>query len=163
MERNIQKALEEVDMLYSQISEIADEIIKKCVGDIDILIQEARNNSHNLTNDDLRKLSMDLSFRAVSFGDIKERACSKTNCAEALKKETYAKKFIEIDGTVAQREYQAQLKTSEAIVVELLQDLISTRLKTKLDEIHRVVDTIKTALMTRVQERKLNSNEGVII
>ena len=39
-------------------------------------------------------------------------------------------------------------------MVELLYELISNLLKTKLDELHRLTDTLKSILMSRMQEAK---------
>ena len=66
----------------------------------------------------------------------------------------YAEALLEAEGTAGVKDNKAVLASSEEIVVELLYELISNLLKTKLDELHRLTDTLKSILMSRMQEAK---------
>ena len=64
-------------------------------------------------------------------------------------------KFNEADGAAAVKNNIALIQTSEEIVVQALYESISSQLKTKVDQLHRMVDAIKSILVTRMQEAKL--------
>lgn len=102
-----------------------------------------------------------LSFMSYTFGDVKEKSALKADCAEALRKEAYARKFNEADGNNAVRDNIALLETSDEIVVNSIHDLVSSLFKTKLDELHRVVATLQSILMSRMQEAKLAQGTSV--
>jgi len=50
------------------------------------------------------------------------------------------------------------LAASEEIIVESLYKLVANLLKTKLDALHRLVDALKSVLMSKMQEAKLYAN-----
>lgn len=163
MTKELQQALDNVEMTYSQISEIADNLIKDYTSDISKIIDYASNNIDHLTNDDLRSLMLRLSIKAFTFGEIKEKSAIKARCAEMLKDEAHAKSFNSAEGSINLRENISILNTGNEIVTEAIYDLIANLFKIKLDEIRRMVDTLKTVLMSRLAEAKLSStiNEGM--
>jgi hypothetical protein len=55
------------------------------------------------------------------------------------------------------RENTATIQSGAEILAEEIYTLVANMLKTKLDEIHRVVNTLQTILMTRMQEAKLST------
>lgn len=154
MKGNLKKALENTDTLYNDLVEIANGITKKCIKTLDDLIANAVNNINDLTNANLQDLMLNISLVSFSFSEIKEKSLLKANCAEALRKEAYAKEFIGSEGAVATKENNATLNISDEIMVEAIYDLVSSLFKTKLDEAHRIVDSIKSILVTRMQEQK---------
>ena len=98
-----------------------------------------------------------LSLKSYTFSEIKEKATFKSVLAETIRKEEYAQNFNKTEGTVAVRENTATIDTGAEILSEEIYTLVANMLKTKLDEIHRVVNTLQTVLMTRMQEAKLTS------
>lgn len=154
MKESLKKALDSVDMLYNDLVEIANDIVKKCTRNIDSLIDGAIKNVNNLTNAYLQDLMLKISLVSFNFSEIKEKSALKATCAESLRKEAYAKEFTMGEGAVATKENNATLNISNEIMAEAIYDLVSSLLKTKLDESHRVVDAIKSVLMTRMQEQK---------
>ena len=156
MKRSLQEALDNVDMTYSQLADIANDIINPYVADIDATIKTV-TQIERLSNDDIRGFLVKLSTQAFQFAEIKEKSAIKAECAEALRKESYAVEFNQSEGSVANRESTATINTSGEILAETVHDLISNLFKTKLDEVHRIVDTLKTVLMSRMQEAKLTT------
>lgn len=158
MEKKLELALDKVEMTYSQINQIADELIAQYISDINNLINSATQKPENLTNDDLRSLMLRLSLKAYSFCEIKEKSVIKAECAEMLRKEAYAKSFVSQEGSVALKDSNALISTSEEVVVEAVYDLVASLFKVKLEEIRRLIDTLKTILMSRLSEAKLSSS-----
>ena len=158
MKAELQTALDNTETAYSDLVSIANEIINEYSRDVNNIISNVKNNVEDLSNDDIRNVMFRLSMLSYSFGDIKEKSSLKARCAEILKEEAYAKKFNEIDGSVALRENTALLETSNEILAQAVYDLIASLFKVKLDEIHRVVDTLKTILTSRLQEARLNTS-----
>lgn len=154
MKGNLKEALDNVDMLYEQLIDIANDMVKSYSKDMDTLISTASENIGTFTNSALQDLMLRISLMSFTFGEIKEKALSKAACAEYLRKERYAEAFIAAEGAIAVKENNATLNISDAIISEAIHDLVASLFKTKLDEAHRIVDTIKSVLMTRMQEQK---------
>ena len=153
----LQEALDRTDDVYQDLIEIANTIFKTYTGEVNDLIKGAINNVDNLTNEDIRLLIIKLSLQSFNFGDVKEKAGLKAELSETLRKEAYAKAFNLSEGSVASKESQATMKTSYENSVELIYNSVASLFKTKLDEIHRVVDALKTVLMSRMSEAKLTA------
>lgn len=154
---SLQEALNNVDLVYNDLVEIAESITEYYTKDLDLLVQQAQEHINSMTNDSLREFMFKLSLQAYSFGEIKERSSIKAYCAEILRKEKFAKEFSTSDGSVAAKENKALLSISDEILAETVNDLASNLFKTKLDSIYRLVDAIKTILMSRMQEAKLSN------
>ena len=67
----------------------------------------------------------------------------------------HANAYGAAEGTAAAKENLAVLSTSSELLSEEIYDLVANLFKVKLDEAHRVVDSAKTVLMSRMQEAKL--------
>lgn len=158
MRESLENALNNVELVYNDVKEIADDLIQEYTSDISNIIDYIANNLENLTNDDLRKLILKLSSKAFNFGDIKEKAGIKAEIAEMLKKEKYAQEFNKAEGSVAVRENISLLSIDEEIVTQAIYDLTASLYKVKLDEIRRMIDSLKTVLMSRLSEAKLSLN-----
>lgn len=153
------KALDNADLVYADLVVIAEDIIKPYLWEIDSLIQVATTQD-NLSNDDIRSLMFKLAMKSYSFSEIKEKSSLKAECAEALRKEKYAKKFNESDGTVAFKENQATIEITDEILAETVYELVADLFKTKLNEVHSIMEVLKVILTTRIAEAKLS--QGVI-
>lgn len=157
MKVSLQQALDNTNTVYGQLVEIANDIIESYTTEVDTLINLALNNIENLTNDMIRDLMLKLSLKSYCFSEVKEKSSLKAECAETLRKEAFAKAFNGAEGSVGAKENTAIINTSDEILVESIYTLVSSLFKTKLDEVHRVVDTLKTILMSRMSEAKLVS------
>lgn len=163
MKESLEQALNNVELVYDDVKELANDLIKEYTSDITNLINYIADNLENLTNDDLRNLILKLSIKAYSFGDIKEKAGIKAEIAEMLKKEKYATEFNKAEGSVAVRENTSILNISEEVVTQAIYDLVAGMYKVKLDEIRRMIDSLKVVLTSRLSEAKLSAtlNEGM--
>lgn len=155
MKGKLQQALDNIEMTYSQLVVIANDIVGDFTKDVDKLMKETYENINGLSNDSLRHLIITLSLKSYGFVDVKEKSALKVECAEALRKEAYAVEYNKAEGAVAARENTATINISDEILTEAVYNLVASLLKTKLDEIHRVVDSLKTVLMSRMAEAKL--------
>lgn len=154
---NLDEALNNANVTYKQLVEIANEIVSKCTDSIDNIIKPAQESIERFTNDDIRTLMLKIAMASYAFSEIKEKSAFKAQCAEALRKESYANEFNSAVGSVAAKENTATVNISDEIIVENVYDLVASLLKTKLDEMHRVVDVLKTVLMSRLSEAKLTN------
>lgn len=155
---DLQKALDNTNMLYNEIVEIADDIVHRYTTELDKYIEFAKN-LETYSNESLRDLILKITLCSYTFSEIKEKSIIKMECAETLRKEAHAKIFNESEGTVTFRENKAIMESSNEIVVEAIYTLVASLLKTRLDEVHRIVDALKSVLMSRMQEAKLSSIE----
>ena len=162
MNQNVSKALDAIDITYQDLIDIANDTCADVVGDLDVLMDSAYNNIENLTNEAIRDLLLRLSLRSYSFAGIKEKAMFKAALGETLRKEAYAKNFNLSEGTVAVRENNSVVNTAPEILAEEIYTLVANMFKSKLDEVHRSVDTLKSVLMSRMQEAKLTTVDGFV-
>ena len=77
--------------------------------------------------------------------------------AEILKKEAYAISFNSSEGSVAVKDNNSVLSISNEIVTECIYNLVASLFKVKLDELRRIIDILKTILMSRLSEMKMSS------
>lgn len=156
--KDLQKALDNVNATYDELVEIAKDIVSRYSSEVDSLIKEVSGSIETLSNDQLRLIVTDLSLKGYSLAEAKEHSLLKSDISETLLDEKKALEFNGADGTVAVRENLAILNSSEEILVNLIYDTVSSLLKAKLDEVHRIVDTIKTVIMSRNTEARINAS-----
>lgn len=152
----VDEALKKVEATYGELKEIANDMLDPFFKPVDATINRLGSNINVLTVDTIRNVILELALASYKIGEIKDKTGIKAEIAEALKKEKYATTHNKTDGTVATKENTALLESSPEIVTEILYDLVSSLTKTKVDEIHRVVDALKSVLMSRMQEIKMN-------
>ena len=157
MKPELEKALNAVEMTYKDIVEIADELVADYTKGLDNLIKSVEDRIDKISNDEIREIMLRLSIKAYSFGDVKEKSAIKAECAEILRKEAYAVSFNSAEGSVAAKDNTSTLKVSNEIVSECLYNLVANFFKIKLDETRRLIDTLKTILMSRLSEMKMSS------
>lgn len=153
----VNEALEVVEGTYSEIKEIAKDMLDPFFKPVDNIINGLGGNINNLSIETIRNVILELSLSSYKIGEIRDKTGVKAEIAEAIKKEKYATIHNKTEGTVATKENTALLEASPEIVTEILYDLVSSLAKTKVDEIHRVVDALKSVLMSRMQELKMNT------
>lgn len=161
MNKNVSAALDAIDLAYDELVSIANDIARSVVGDLDVMMDSAYADVERLSNDAIRDLMLRLSLRSYSFSEVKEKAAFKATLGETLRKEAYANNFNSAEGTVAVRENKAILESSNEILAEEIYNLVAAIFKSKIDEIHRIVNTLQTVLMSRMSEAKL-ANAGEV-
>lgn len=162
MAKNLNKALEEVDITYDQIIQMSNDILADLFQPIDETINNISNNIENISIELITKSMLDLQIKAFRLSELRDKAATKAECAEAIRKEAYAKSFIEQEGTATVKESNATLEISENIIVETLHELVSSLVKTKVDHTLRMIDTLKSILFSRMQEVKINNNTNIV-
>lgn len=158
MTKDLTKALEAVEMTYGQIREIADDMLAEPFAEVNRLYSEVSSRVDTLSVEALRDYLLRLQLAAFGLSELRDRSGAKATCAEAVRKEAYAITYAELEGTAAAKDSAATLAVSENIVAQCLYDLVAALVKTKLDSTHRLIDTMKSILMSRMQEAKLSNS-----
>ena len=158
MTKDLNKALEAVEMTYGQIKQIADDMLAAPFEEVNRLYGDVSTYVDSLSIDALRDYLLRLQLAAFGLSELRDRSGAKATCAEAVRKEAYAISYASQDGTAAAKDSAATLAVAENIVAQCLYDLVASLVKTKLDSLHRLIDTMKSILMSRMQEAKLNAN-----
>ena len=109
---NLDEALNNANVTYKQLVEIANEIVSKCTDSVDNIIKPAQESIERLNNDDIRTLMLKIAMASYAFSEIKEKSAFKAQCAEALRKESYANEFNSAVGSVAAKENTATVNIS---------------------------------------------------
>lgn len=154
MTNKLNEALKNVEMTYGQVVEIADTIIAEYFANLNNLVSTINSRINALTIDQIRDYMMELQLQAFSLGEIKEKSALKAELAAAIQKEKFAISFTGADGTAAAKDKIALIATNEEAISEALYNLVANLFKTKLDQTHRLVDVLKSILMSRMQESK---------
>lgn len=148
------EALNNVEMTYGELVNIANEFLNATFVPIDDLVEQINLRINTLSVDQIRDYMLTLQLKAYGISELKEKAALKAELAEILQKEHFAISFNGADGSAAVKDKLATVATSADTVTEALYNLIASLLKTKLDAIHRLVDVLKSILMSRMQETK---------
>lgn len=154
MAKDLNKALETVEMTYSQIKQLADDMLASTFMPINNLINEITGNIESMSIEMLRDYLLRVQLSAFSISELKDRASIKATCAEAIRKEAYATSYLNQEGTQSAKDASATLAIAENIVAQCLYELVASLIKTKLDSLYRLADTMKSVLMSRMQEAK---------
>lgn len=160
MDKKLEEALNNVDVSYHELVEIADESISPLTADADAIMKNVRENVSSMSVDQLRDYMLRLQMEAYRLSEIREKSQLKADLAETLMKEKYAITFNSLDGSAAVKDKLTQAEVSKEVVAENVYNLMASLLKTKVDALHRMVDVLKSILMSRMQEAKL-MNQGI--
>ena len=150
MAKDLNKALEAVEMTYGQIKQIADDMVAAPFAEV--------NRVDMLSIEALREYLLKLQLAAFGLSEMRDRAGAKATCAEAVRKEAYAVSYASQEGTAAAKDSATTLAIAANIVAQCLYDLVAALVKTKLDSTHRLIDTLKSILMSRMQEAKMSNS-----
>ena len=157
MSKDLNKALQEVEMTYSQIKQIAEDMLAETFFPLNQVVDEIQMNIQNLSIDSLRHYMLQLQLNTFQLSELRDKSAVKAQCAEAIKKEAYATSFLSQEGTAGQKDSNATIAISENIVVECLYELVANLVKTKVDQSLRLIDTLKSILMSRMAEAKISN------
>lgn len=147
-------ALEQVEMTYGEIVDIANNMLIGPFEEPNRIIDFIQGNVESTSIEMLRDCILRLQLAAYSLSELRDRSGVKATCAEAIKKEAYATSYVGQEGTAGVKDSNTTLAISENIVAQCLYDLVASLVKTKVDQIHRMIDALKTILMSRMQEAK---------
>lgn len=150
----IDAAKKQVSDLYKSLAPIIDAVVAKHAKEIDNIVKSVKN-ANSLDNEDLRKYIMQLSIENYYFAESKDKAIFMQDCAIALSKEAQADIFNSTAGTQAVRNNQAIIDSMDKQAVAMLQSAVANRLKTKLDEAHRLLGSLQGILISKNAENKL--------
>ena len=157
MAKDLNKALEMVEMTYGQIKEIADSMLAGPFEEPNRIIEFIQNNVESMSIEMLRDCILKLQLAVYALSELRDRSGVKATCAEAIRKEAYAASYIEQEGTAGVKDSNTTLAISENIVAQCLYDLVASLVKTKVDMLLRMIDSLKSILMSRMQEAKISA------
>lgn len=155
MAKDLTKALMAVEMTYGQIKEIANSMLAEPFEEPDKIVAGIQCNIESMSIEMLRDSILRLQLAVYSLSELRDKSSIKAACAEAIKKEAYAESYIGQEGTAGVKDSNTTLAISENIVVQCLYDLVASLVKTKVDMCLRLIDSMKSILMSRMQEVKL--------
>ena len=154
VEKKLEEALMNVQTTYGELVEVANGMLSSIVGPVNELVAEVNSKVNAMSVDQIRDFILRLQLKAFEISEIKEKSALKAELAEALQKEKYAVEFNGADGTAAVKSNIATIAASAEVTSEALYNLIANLLKNKVDQLHRLVDALKSILMLRMQEAK---------
>ena len=154
MDKKLETALSNVETTYGELVNIANGMLDPLFEPINAVISRVNASVNAMSIDQIRDYILTIQLKAFEISEIKEKAALKAELAETLQKEKFAISFNGLEGSAAVKDKLALVETSAEIVSEALYNLVANLLKTKLDQLHRLVDALKSILMSRMQETK---------
>ena len=154
MNAKLENALNNIETTYGELVEIANDMLKPMFSPINDLVGKINATVNALSVDQIRDYILQLQLKAFEISETKEKAALKAELAETLQKEKFAISFNNLEGSAAVKDKLATVENSSEVVAEALYNLVSNLLKTKLDQLHRLVDALKSILVSRMQETK---------
>ena len=162
MEKKLEEALQRVELAYQDLVETANGALAPMLNPINELVTLINATVNALSIDQIRDYILKLQLKAFEISEIKEKAALKAELAETLQKEKFATSFNGFDGSAAVKEKLALIEASPETVSEAFYNLIANLLKTKVDQLHRLVAALTSILMSRMSEAKfMNSGTSV--
>lgn len=158
LDQTLAEGMADIQTIYNSLNSQAKEIVKNYTKQIDDLIKSVSDDINNLSNEAIRNIELQLSLMAYDLGELKDKTCIAAEIAEIIQDETEAEAWNTAAGNNEQRKNHAILASSKEKAVAKLYKLVASQIKTKLDEAHRVVDTLKSILISRASDRKLTDN-----
>lgn len=155
---NLNQQMDAVQDIYSSLNSQAKEIVKEYTQELDRIINNVSKNINNLSNEDIRRYQLQLSLAAYDLGELKDKTNMASEIADVLQEETQATAWNTSEGNNEQRKNNAILASSKEKAVAKLYKLVASQIKTKLDEVHRIVATLQSILISRASDRKLTDN-----
>lgn len=150
----IEKAEAEVNDTYFYLTDAVKEIVNPITANLDKLVKDLSKGINLYTNSQLWDFQMQISVEAYNIGIAKEQTSLKQTCAEALYKEGLANSYNLSVGTQEAKKQQSILDTVDKQAVNMLWSAVSSLLKTKCDEAHRLVNAIQNIQISRAAEAK---------
>ena len=158
LKEDLLKAMGSVHDIYDDMNSVAKDIVKEYTAPIDILVKQIKSDINNLTNEDVRRIELKLSLLAYDLGELKDKTNIAAEVAEIVQDEAQANAWNTAEGNNEQRKNASLLAVNKEKVISKLYKLVASQIKTKLDETHRIVDTLKSILISRASDRKLTDN-----
>lgn len=148
----------EVDTTYKYLGKIAKDLVKQHTKEIDDIIRDLINVEIK-TDNQLRNDMLKLSCLAYNLAEIKEHANLRADCSTALYKEKQALEFSNVIGTQQQKHQHSVIASLDNQAVQILYNSVAKLFSTKLDETHRVVNTLNGILIGRMSAQKQQRTE----
>lgn len=152
---SIDDSLKEVNDVYKQLIPMVDDVVSKNTKEVDAIFKNIKKDLTNLTNKELQDYMLQLTVEAYYLTSIKDSSTLKQECALTLLKTGQANIFNGTAGTQNARNNQAIVDTLDKQVVNVLYNAITNRFKSKLDEIHRMINVLSNVLISKNAEAKL--------
>lgn len=142
---------------YRDLVPVADDIVSKISKPLDDIMSKLKNGVDSFSTRQLNDFMLQLSIESYYFGSRKDHALLQQACADALYKEGLAKSYSTAQGTQLNRQNQATMDSFEKQIVKMLYDCTANMMKTKLDEAHRTINVLNSAIISRNAEAKMNT------
>lgn len=156
---DIKAAQNDVRNMYKDLKPIVDDVVVKHSSSIDMIIKKIKDNLNNLTNKEIREYIMQLSIEAYYFAQDKDMSLLMQECSTAILKVKNADEFNAATGTQSSKSNEAIINSQPQMVTNMVYSAISNRMKSKLDETHRVINMLSSILISNNAEAKLKGVE----
>ena len=158
LKKKVDKAKIDVKNIYGDLSPIVKDTVAKHSKEMDAIIYKIKSKTKNgssLTSKEIKDYMMQLSIETYDFAQSKDMSILMQECAIAVSKSTQAEIFNSTAGTQAVRGNQSIVESIDKQLVAILQSAVANCMKSKLDEAHRMINTLSGILISMNAENKL--------
>lgn len=153
--KTIEKARKDAQTTFRELSPMVKEVVNKHSKEIDAIIAKIKKDLAVLTNKELQTYMLQLSIEAYEFAQSKDLATLQQECALVTQKHKQASIFNGTVGTQVVRTNESITGSVDQQVVTMIYNAVANCMKSKLDEVHRIVNILSNVLISRNAENKL--------
>lgn len=150
----IEQARKECQHVFLQLKPLAKEAVLKYSGPIDDIVKKM-SKLDSMSDEEIRQTMMKLSIECYFFGNYTAESALMSDCASVLYKEKNAREYSTATGTQVEKNSVATINSMDKQAVSSLYKMVKDLMGIKLDEAHRLINTLNSVLISRSAEKKL--------
>ena len=152
----IEQARKECQHVFLQLKPLAKEAVSKYSGPIDDIVKKMSKLDY-MSDEEIRQTMMKLSIECYFFGNYTAESALMSDCASVLYKEKNAREYSTASGTQAEKNSVATINSMDKQAVSSLYKMVKDLMGIKLDEAHRLINTLNSVLISRSAEKKIKA------
>ena len=155
----MKKLLTDLEESSKKVNRLVDGIIGDYIADLDDYLEGIREklNKGDLSDGELEEITIKLPIFIYFTSERLENLGVESDIASSMRSESYGDVYLDSEGTIPERENQAELATMEEDIIEKAYKRAYKKLKAKIDKAESVYTGAKKVLDKRTREANLSN------
>lgn len=155
----VREKLKDLENNSERVNRLVDGIIGDYIKDMDEYLEGLRDrlNEGDISDGELEQITIKLPVYIYFTSEKLENLGVESDIAKSMKTESYGDAYLSSEGTIPERESQADLSTMEEEVIERAYRRAYKKLKSKIEKAESVYTGAKKVLDKRSREINLSS------
>lgn len=158
------KLLDDLGVTSNKVNGMVSAIIGDYVEDLDSYLEEIRDKVEKgeLSDVELEKITIRLPTYIYFANERLEHLGVESDVAGSMKSEAYDTKILDAEGTIPEKESQANLATIEEDIIEKAYKRAYKKLKAKIEKAENVYTGVKKVVDKRKAETTFNHSTSTV-